>query len=1665
MRVRQHLPHRLTSRAVVLPLIALAALTTFACNLDKLTKPATGAQTVLNASVSGDTTVSMGATLPLSIKTATGALSSAVAVVYSSDNPLIAAVNAATGVVSGVSIGTATISATISAPELDDVAATALKIRVKYAGISIKAVDSLIAIGMTKVIDVRGTNPAGVAQASIPFAAATMTVVSRDPTIFTVNANGALVAVKNGSARVFVQFDGLKDSVIVKVRQVTRAMTYVGTVAGELPVGSLNKDRTIAITAADSLGVAIAAPTVTWATSDLTTMSIVAATGVARALKVGTVTITATSDGFPKTVLARITQVPASLTKTATTDALSAVVNTAVALPPEVTVVDSGNTPIPSVAVTFAIASGGGTVTGGAQTSALVTGKAAATSWVIGTTVGANTLIASAGGASATFTATGTAAAAKKLGFTVQPSGTSTGAVITPAIKVAVLDSLDNLTTATNSITIAIASGTGALGGTLTAAAVAGVATFSDITISTAGSFTLVATTSGLISATSNSVGVFGGAAKLGFVTQPLSGTASQVLQPVRVAVQDAGGNIVASDTRTITIAIGGGTAGAVLGGTLSAAAVAGVATFSNLTVDRAGTAYTLAATTTALLTGGTSTAFDILSVGPPAKLAFSVQPANTVAGASIAPSIQVVVQDVGGATATSSTAAITLGIETNPGSGVLAGTVTVNAIAGVATFSGISINKIGTGYKLNATSGTLTKAVSATFNVTAGAATKVGFLVAPSNAVASAVIAPAVQVAIQDVNGNTVTSSTANVTLTIGAGPGGSILGGTATAAAVAGVATFSTLTLSPASTAYQLTASSPSITSATSPTFTITATAASPIKLGFLTQPTNVASNTAIVPSIQVAVQDANGATVTSPSASITLALTTNSGGAVATGSLTLSTTSGVATFTNVQVGLAGTGYTILATAPAAGLTAATSTAFNVTAGTASRVAFVVQPTAEIAGTPFATDLQVAVLDQFGNTVTTATNVVTLGFSNNPGNANLRGTTSVAAVAGIATFTGARLTKTGVGYVLFASSGSLNGTSSAAFDVTPAPASALAFKTQPTGVAAGALQPSPFIQVAVVDSLGNTITTATDQISLAANTIPTNGAMLGTTPVAAGSGVATFGDVKFNVSGSYTLAATAANLATVTSNGFFISAGPAAGLKWVVNPSATGAVKNGTITGNSSTNLQVDIVDAQGNTIFSDNSTSVIIAIGAIGSGPGGGALGGTVTKGAASGSVFFNDLTISSSGTGYTLSASSGVLTAAPSTAFAIAAFGAANKLKFVVQPAASIALGSSFTPPLQVAVQDFFGNTVTNSTASVTIGMSASPTGFGIGNPAAQAAASGIASFSGITPSGAGDGASLLAFASGLNNDVSTTFSVTVATNAAGIYDAYVLANNAYYLERGASGSVKQINLSTGAVTSIPVVINSGSAVVSDGANIYWIEDGGGGANLTFVKKFPVGGVGAVTSSAAMTNGAGILQIDAADNLLFIANNAAGTQREIKRLAGGFIAGAIPTTVVAGTCGIAAGCLPAFTVVTGTLYFSNGGNTIFNAATISSMPTAGGTINSLVTGITNAPLSLAASGSAIFFATGTSVFSAPIGGGAAALGASNGTSITRIGFDGTNLYAYDAGAAVIRKYNTATFANSTLVPGTAGTGSQALTFDGFNVFWADNNNPTRLRRTAH
>ena len=107
-----------------------------------------------------------------------------------------------------------------------------------------------------------------------------------------------------------------------------------------------------------------------------------------------------------------------------------------------------------------------------------------------------------------------------------------------------------------------------------------------------------------------------------------------------------------------------------------------------------------------------------------PAKLAFIVQPSDGVVGQALSPAVQVEIQDADGVRADVS-GAIHVGLGTNQAGATLAGTTTAFAVHGVATFSGLLVDRAGVGYRILAAyqfpSG---GATSASFNVSAATAT-----------------------------------------------------------------------------------------------------------------------------------------------------------------------------------------------------------------------------------------------------------------------------------------------------------------------------------------------------------------------------------------------------------------------------------------------------------------------------------------------------------------------------------------------------------------------------------------------------------------------------------------------------------------------------------------------------------------------------------------------------------------------------------------------------------------------------------------------------------------------------------------------------------------------------------------------------------------------------
>src|SRR5215471_5670582 len=249
---------------------------------------------------------------------------------------------------------------------------------------------------------------------------------------------------------------------------------------------------------------------------------------------------------------------------------------------------------------------------------------------------------------------------------------------------------------------------------------------------------------------------------------------------------------------------------------------------------------------------------------GPPAvavSLGFKVSAQTTPAGAIISPAVVVQALDVNGKPVTTFSDNITVSLVRNPGNGTLSGATTVAAVGGVATFGNLSIDRSGLGYRLQATSGTLSSASGSKFDITSGPPTHLAFSVEPGTDAAGTPIAPALQVAAQDTFGNVATSFTGLITVTISPGTGttGAVLSGPATLAATAGIATFSNLSIDKVGTGYTLSATSASLPGVASAPFAVISGPAA--RLEFTQQPSTTTAGLTITPSIQVTARDAVG------------------------------------------------------------------------------------------------------------------------------------------------------------------------------------------------------------------------------------------------------------------------------------------------------------------------------------------------------------------------------------------------------------------------------------------------------------------------------------------------------------------------------------------------------------------------------------------------------------------------------------------------------------------------------------------------------------------------------------------------------------------------------------------------------------------------------------
>lgn len=319
-----------------------------------------------------------------------------------------------------------------------------------------------------------------------------------------------------------------------------------------------------------------------------------------------------------------------------------------------------------------------------------------------------------------------------------------------------------------------------------------------------------------------------GTATKLSFSTQPVGGVAINTnfgTMPV-VSILDVNNAVVTTGTdatKVVTLSILASSVPASPVTTLtctsglSVTAVAGIAAFTGCQVNHADPNIQLTASASSLPSINSAT----FGINPGAATALAFAP-GTPAGAvsQVAFTTQPVVNvvDANGDivwTGTNSNASITLTLTGAPGTGALAGcTAAVPAVAGVATFTTCSVNLSGSKTLTATTTGLTTNtATSASFIVSPGAATKLA-INQPSGAGTGVIFTPTQPiVTVQDAAGNTVTTSTASITLT---SSGGTLACTANPVAAVGGIATFAGCKITGAG-SWTITAASAPLTSAT--------------------------------------------------------------------------------------------------------------------------------------------------------------------------------------------------------------------------------------------------------------------------------------------------------------------------------------------------------------------------------------------------------------------------------------------------------------------------------------------------------------------------------------------------------------------------------------------------------------------------------------------------------------------------------------------------------------------------------------------------------------------------------------------------------------------------------------------------------------------------------
>lgn len=430
---------------------------------------------------------------------------------------------------------------------------------------------------------------------------------------------------------------------------------------------SVERDLTVQLTAIASATNCATVPATTW-TSSQPGIATVSASGLLTGVAVGTTTVTASAMGITGTGTVTVTQPPPATSTV--TPATASFVSLGATSQLAAEAKDARGVVVPGLTFTWA------------SSNAAVA------------TVSATGLV--------TAVANGTASITATTGTIVATANMTVGQVAA-AISITPATASFNALGATSALTAVVTDGGGS--------AMSVAPTWSS---SAAGVATVTST--GLVTAVAN------GTTTITATFGSLSATAAMTVAQVATSIDVTPPNITIASlgaTTTLTAVVRDSR-----GNAMTATPVWTTSNAGTVTVSAAGvaTAVTNGFSNVTATFAGFSDVTVVNVVQAVADMVFTVQPPNGTASATLAPNIKVSLRDARGNVATNSNATVTLFISTNPLGGAIGGTFIRAAVSGVADFTGISIDKRGTGYKLTASAPGFS-VVSAAFNIDRSAA------------------------------------------------------------------------------------------------------------------------------------------------------------------------------------------------------------------------------------------------------------------------------------------------------------------------------------------------------------------------------------------------------------------------------------------------------------------------------------------------------------------------------------------------------------------------------------------------------------------------------------------------------------------------------------------------------------------------------------------------------------------------------------------------------------------------------------------------------------------------------------------------------------------------------------------------------------------------------